>query len=109
MDNPGHAMAVLRNKGTFNTIMATCLFITFILMTTMTLMNMLIGVLCEVVSAVGAHEREEADIKLLKQSILGELLKFDANGDFMISKDEFDTVMTDVQATKALHDLGVDV
>merc|ERR1719487_1503538 len=42
------------------------LVVVFVLLATMTLMNMLIGVLCEVIGVVSALEKEESRIHLVK-------------------------------------------
>merc|ERR1719350_1747308 len=109
MDNPGSVLRPLLDQSTFASVIAVCVFLLFVLLSASTVMNMLIGVLCEVVSAVGHHEREEAAIRLLKQSILVELLKFDKDGDALISKEEFEYIMKDESAMRALVSLGVDV
>merc|ERR1712072_648713 len=80
----------------------------FILLTSLTVLNMLIGVLCEVVSAVGQNERDEADIRLVKHGILKELLQFDANGDGTISQVELEHVMKSRKAIAVLEELEVD-
>merc|ERR1719350_2719336 len=109
MDSPGTTATELLHRGTFASVFSVGVFLCFILISALTVMNMLIGVLCEVVSAVGAHEREDAAIRLLKQSILVELLKFDEDGNSMISEDEFNNVMQDDSAVRSLRHLGVDV
>lgn len=69
---------------------------------------MLIGVLCEVVSAVAANEKEEAAIKLMKQTMLLELKKYD-DGDGMINEDELNELMACPSSVSVLQTLGVDV
>merc|ERR1719265_1361235 len=77
MDSPGLVLTSLLFSG--KPICWACLvvFLTFILFSAITVMNMLIGVLCEVVSAVGQAERDEAAIRLTKASILEDLRQFD--------------------------------
>merc|ERR1719160_85468 len=70
-------------------------------------MNMLIGVLCEVVSQVAQSEKDDAAIILVKNSILKNLKKFD-NGDGMISSQELMHVMKDPQSKAVLRGLNVD-
>merc|ERR1719375_1037349 len=55
-------------------------FNVFLLLTSLTLMNMLIGVLCEVVTAVGIEEKEEAAIALVKSTLLVMLKGIDQDG-----------------------------
>merc|ERR1711998_240327 len=68
---------------------------------------MLIGVLCEVVSAVTQEEKDEAAVRMVKQSILVELKKFD-DGDGEVTKEELDKVMADPHSKAVLHSLNVD-
>merc|ERR1712048_1204861 len=72
-------------------------------------MNMLIGVLCEVVTAVGAAEKEEAAIRLMKQTILVELKKFDDDGNAKISRKELENLMQDFETVGVLDNLEIDV
>merc|ERR1712178_472198 len=72
-------------------------------------MNMLIGVLCEVVSAVGDAEKEETEISLLKGSVLLMLKRIDENQSGDISKDEFGQVFEDPLCQEILELMQVDV
>merc|ERR1719362_804664 len=108
MDSTGSILQVLRDEGTFSTIMALIIFMVFILLSAMTVMNMLIGVLCEVVSNVANAEKDEAAIKLMKESILVELKRFDEDGNGLISPEELQHVMDDPQALHVLNSLEVD-
>eukprot|EP00747_Dinoflagellata_sp_TGD_P123445 gnl/TRDRNA2_/TRDRNA2_173818_c8_seq1.p1 gnl/TRDRNA2_/TRDRNA2_173818_c8~~gnl/TRDRNA2_/TRDRNA2_173818_c8_seq1.p1 ORF type:complete len:195 (+),score=31.82 gnl/TRDRNA2_/TRDRNA2_173818_c8_seq1:2-586(+) len=72
-------------------------------------MNMLIGVLCEVVSAVSAAEKEEAAINLVKTTILVLLKQFDEDCSGSISSDELTQVMLDPQAIDVLEHLDIDM
>merc|ERR1719265_2279105 len=92
MDSPGLVLTSLLFSG--KPICWACLvvFLTFILFSAITVMNMLIGVLCEVVSAVGQAEKDDAALALMKESILVHLKRCD-NGDGMITKDELMSVM----------------
>merc|ERR1719247_2243282 len=70
-------------------------------------MNMLIGVLCEVVSTVTQREKDEAAVKIVKESILLELKKFD-DGDGMITHEELVEVLQDPHSQEILHSLDID-
>jgi len=94
---------------TFIMLVATSFFLLFILFSAITIMNMLIGVLCEVVSTVARIERDESAISVLKKSILKELRDFDANGNGRIGKDELNMVMHSSTTIRALEALDVDV
>merc|ERR1712232_67574 len=76
LDAISDPLNALVSMGEFNTTISVIIFFIFVLLSALTVMNMLIGVLCEVVSAVAASEREEADITELKMAVLQELKKF---------------------------------
>lgn len=101
-------LGFLVHTGEFNHILCVAIFLVFILLTALTVMNMLIGVLCEVVSAVAANEKEEAAIRVMKQTILIELKKFD-DGDGLIDEDELNELMADPYSVTVLESLGIDV
>eukprot|EP00931_Biecheleriopsis_adriatica_P021903 TRINITY_DN14197_c0_g1_i1.p1 TRINITY_DN14197_c0_g1~~TRINITY_DN14197_c0_g1_i1.p1 ORF type:complete len:770 (-),score=142.26 TRINITY_DN14197_c0_g1_i1:95-2404(-) len=102
------SMEVLVSDPYPSSVSAVVVFFIFILMSALTIMNMLIGVLCEVVSAVAASEKEEADINALKLTILRELKKFD-DGDGMIVHEELSELMADANAVSVLENIGIDV
>mmetsp|Transcript_55526 Transcript_55526/g.172312 ORF Transcript_55526/g.172312 Transcript_55526/m.172312 type:complete len:214 (-) Transcript_55526:130-771(-) len=73
-------------------------------------MNMLIGVLVEVVSAVAAAEKEELAVQFARSKlhrIFEEVLDLDGNR--TISKMEFEKILEHREATRTMHDLDVDV
>jgi len=108
MDSTGDVMAKLRDEGSASSWLSLIIFMLFILLSSLTVMNMLIGVLCEVVSSVANAEKDEAAIKLMKESILVELKRFDEDGNGLISPDELQHVMRDPQAMYVLNSLEVD-
>merc|ERR1712048_233193 len=65
MDNTGSLMKDLFHIGQWPMVLV---FMIFVLLSAMTVMNMLIGVLCEVVSEVEESEKEDAAIRLLKET-----------------------------------------
>merc|ERR1719352_2227552 len=108
MDSTGEVLTELIQMAKFNTVAACFVFLCFILLSAMTVMNMLIGVLCEVVSTVAQGERDEAAIQLMKDSILVELKQFDNDGNGMISKGELRQVMKSKHALGVLRSIEVD-
>merc|ERR1719221_610632 len=60
-----------------------CLFIfnVFIVLSAFTLMNMLIGVTCEVVSTVAAAEKEGIDLSYVRSQLQDILMSIDENSD----------------------------
>lgn len=81
----------------------------FIFITSLTVMNMLIGVICEVVSAISATEREALNLGFVREKI-EELMTEggDEDGDGMISKKEFEELLHHERAISILGEVGVD-
>jgi hypothetical protein len=69
-----------------------CIFV-YILLSNFTMLNMLIGVLCEVVSCTKQGEEERAVLELVREKIEGVMDKVDKDGSGMISRKEFDTML----------------
>jgi len=107
-DGTGTMLNLLIHRPEANTIIGVIAFFLFMILATITVMNMVIGVLCEVVASVTEAEKEEIAHNLLKESILVELKKFD-DGDGLISEDELGDLMTNHQAVECLQALGVNV
>mmetsp|Transcript_1292 Transcript_1292/g.3334 ORF Transcript_1292/g.3334 Transcript_1292/m.3334 type:complete len:392 (-) Transcript_1292:50-1225(-) len=87
------------------------LFYFFILLAALTVMNMLIGVLCEIVSSVSATEREASAVAFVSDTLKQILDSCDMTEgtDEMISKDEFTQILHKDEAICALQACGVDV
>merc|ERR1719223_1304142 len=85
-------------------------FYLFILLAALTVMNMLTGVIIEMVLKVGAAERQSL-LKSFVTDKLSELMLtgIDVNHDNRISKDQFIRMLHDKKATGILHEVGVDV
>lgn len=109
LDNTGYTLTLLLDANTFNSLLALGLFGVFILLSAMTVMNLLIGVICEVVTDVSIFERDEKHGRVLRETILLELNKFDNDGNGMISQAELSAVMADPFTHKVMHHLDVDV
>merc|ERR1719491_2078252 len=71
-------------------------------------MNMLIGVLCEVVSAVAATEKETILTSTVSDKMEGIVKSLDTNANGMISFVEFRKILDIPKALRALEDVGVD-
>lgn len=85
------------------------IFLLFILLSALTVMNMLIGILCEVVAAVAKVEKEQMLLDFVKvkmEEIMAEL-DDDLNG--KITKHEFGKILCKPQAVHILSETGVDV
>merc|ERR1711907_58817 len=71
-------------------------------------MNMLIGVLCEVISAVAAEENESAIVEKVNEQFGHIVQQLDANGDGQISWEEFQSILEFPAALSALESVNVD-
>jgi len=76
----------------------------------LTLMNMLVGVLVDVVQAVASTEKEALKMSYVKERILFILRNtgLDMNNDGVISRAEFMTLLTNPLASRTFLDVGVD-
>merc|ERR1719210_951790 len=72
-------------------------------------LNMLIGGLCAVVTAVAAAEKEKALVNYVKSKLFDVLHRLDEDQNGTISKSEFDQLVHIPEAVTALNELGVDV
>lgn len=82
---------------------------TVILIATITLMNTLIGVLCEAITSVAEHERMAIQISIVDATLRQILEEGDTDHDGSISKDEFVQIVQSRTAVLALEDIGIDV
>jgi len=89
--------------------LVSALYFMFVLLTAFTVMNMLIGVLCEVVSQVAAVEKEQTAVMTAKITLRRILQELDDDDNMMISRNEFVQLIANPEACIALHELGVDV
>jgi hypothetical protein len=79
----------------------------FICLASMTVMNMLIGVLCEVVSAVAVTEKEEMNTSTCTEQVFQVAKALDTNFNGKISYEEFQKIVEDESALKAMSAVGV--
>jgi hypothetical protein len=85
------------------------LIMLYLLLAVLTVMNMLIGVLCDVVTMVAATEKEGLTVMMVKREIREVTNRLDQDGDNKISKIEFMQILQDPHAVKIIQDIGVDV
>ncbi|CAJ1359287.1 unnamed protein product [Effrenium voratum] len=98
-------------KLTEQSVLHGLLVMLFILLGSMTVMNMLLGILVEAVKAVSAIEQEQLVADFAKR-VLWELIDKDdhdeEDDDRMISEEEFTHLLCKPKAVKALSRIGVD-
>lgn len=88
------------------------MFLFFILMVTITIMNMLVGVLVGVVSTVSNVEQEQLVVTFVKENLLSVLRSIQSSDhlrDGTISREEFSVMLHSPEAIRAFNMLGVDV
>lgn len=87
------------------------LYVVFIMVGSLIIMNMLVGVLVEAVQTVASCEHEQIQIDFAKR-VLFEMIDAegaDENGDNLISVQEFERLLEKPDAVAALQRLGVDL
>lgn len=84
--------------------------LSYLVFVSLTVMNMLIAVLCEVVSVVAQVDKEENSMRELKSKI-GDVLKSLGvpEGAQEVSKEHFSNLADNPEAVRSLHDVGVNV
>jgi hypothetical protein len=80
----------------------------YIALSSLTVMNMLIGVLCEVISAVATEEKESMMIDKVKDKFGKIVTQLDTDNDGYLSWDEFQEILKFSEATDALASVNVD-
>eukprot|EP00929_Paragymnodinium_shiwhaense_P052963 TRINITY_DN2651_c0_g5_i2.p1 TRINITY_DN2651_c0_g5~~TRINITY_DN2651_c0_g5_i2.p1 ORF type:complete len:548 (+),score=136.47 TRINITY_DN2651_c0_g5_i2:109-1752(+) len=80
----------------------------FIVLSALTVMNMLVGVLCAVVDSVAVSEREDMLVDQVKQKLAGILAELDVNNNGEISYQEFKKILEIPDALKTLQEVDVD-
>lgn len=119
--NVGGSMYVLLMSGTFlEDVKATTdllgaenhlyllVFMIFILLSALTVLNMLIGILCEVVSGVAQVEKEQMMLEFVHSRMQAAMTQIDVDGDNRVSKTEFMKILQNPQAVHSLLEIGVD-
>lgn len=84
------------------------LWMIFLIITFATLLNMLIGVVCEVISDAAAEEEENETVSNLKGTIQEAFLEIDENQDAIISKEEWENIKDNVKVRKSFASIGID-
>jgi len=86
------------------------LMLAFLFIASLTVMNMLIGIVCDVITAVSEVERESILITGVKDD-LHQLMKQQQIGDEtgLLKRDEYERLLMTPQASKVLENLGVDI
>jgi len=81
----------------------------FLLLSAITVLNMLVGMLVDVISRVSTEETEERNIEAMGNALQSMLRSADKNYDGLVSKAEFESILADPEAVRFLYRVGVDV
>lgn len=85
------------------------LFLVYFLTASLTLMNMLVGAICDVVATVSSDEKE-AQFATEVERLVSELMRdLDVDGSHTLSKEEFDGIIYNQEMMTTLMNFGVDV
>jgi len=84
-------------------------YFVFLLLSAITVMNMLIGILCEVVGQVSTEEKERQQLEMMSKKLQAVLRSIDKNYDGLVSRPEFESMIGNMEARQALMDVGVDI
>jgi len=104
LDGVGDVLNDLRTE----TPLVALVFSLVVFLAALTMMNMLVGVLCEVMSSVAATEREQIAVAFVKERVQTILKDLDSNNDGRITKREFESILHNERATRALKEAGID-
>lgn len=87
------------------------LLVFFILIATLTIMNMLVGVLVESVATVSTIENETLMVNMVRAKMLQmiDVLQLDLDGNGSLSKAEFEELLVLPEAAQFMQEVGVDV
>merc|ERR1712125_40146 len=88
-----------------------CSSLIFVLLSTFTVLNMLVGILCEVVSVISAVETEQLKVQQVVEKLARVIDEenIDSDHDEMLNRDEFEILLTQPDAVRAIADIDVDV
>mmetsp|Transcript_41440 Transcript_41440/g.72769 ORF Transcript_41440/g.72769 Transcript_41440/m.72769 type:complete len:657 (+) Transcript_41440:140-2110(+) len=85
------------------------LFLLYLLIGSLTIMNMLIGILCDVIFDVADTEREEQFLRDMEHTVESLVGSLDVRGGGSVAKKDFEEVMNRAEVVLEMTELGVDV
>lgn len=106
MDGPGSVVKAIKTDIGLPTA---SLFGIFIFLSAFTVLNMLIGILCEVVSSVTAEEKENSEIRYLQLNLLEILKCYDKDMSESIGEEEFRQFVQNPEVDDCLKRFGTDI
>merc|ERR1719253_49417 len=97
-------MYAMKDRKVYWTLIA---FFVYILISSFTILNMLIGVLVEVVGSVSVGEKEKAVITTVADQLSAIFREIDVDGSGLISRMEFDDMVSDEAVRENLLQIGI--
>lgn len=85
------------------------MYLSFLVIALLTLMNMLIGIMCDVVADAAGDAKESTFKKEVESQLSRMSAQIDADGSGSIDSVEFDLIIKDPELTQSFTDLGVDL
>merc|ERR1719163_673234 len=120
-DNLGRSMLTLLTRGMLldeltsfldglleDNLFMFCIFVGYMLMSAITMMNMLLGILCTVVFESTQEELEKNTLDSVRNNLVVAFGCLDASGDGMLTRAEFESLTQKPTAQEALKALGID-
>merc|ERR1712232_221126 len=118
-----HTLLVLLVHGTFMDSIGTILldylvpastvlttyFLIFVLLSNFTVLNMLIGIVCEVISRVKEEEQQTSENFYLRTHLLDIMDCYDKDGNRALARREYDLLMMNPEFLQLIRDFGTDV
>eukprot|EP00928_Gymnodinium_smaydae_P014680 TRINITY_DN15402_c0_g5_i1.p1 TRINITY_DN15402_c0_g5~~TRINITY_DN15402_c0_g5_i1.p1 ORF type:complete len:827 (-),score=164.62 TRINITY_DN15402_c0_g5_i1:442-2922(-) len=90
-------------------VLACIIFFLSVLITALAMLNMLIGVLCEVVTMVATVEKEGKNVEFISRQMKTYMDVYDSDGDGSLSKEEFMRLGANEEVIRFLMHIQVDV
>merc|ERR1712137_386914 len=82
---------------------STFIYVTFLFLVSITMMNMLIGILCEVITCVSTVERAQLEISHMKEGLWELVKECDVDASGQISVNEFQNLLQNPEAVKFMQ------
>eukprot|EP00928_Gymnodinium_smaydae_P033330 TRINITY_DN23905_c0_g1_i1.p1 TRINITY_DN23905_c0_g1~~TRINITY_DN23905_c0_g1_i1.p1 ORF type:complete len:619 (-),score=96.67 TRINITY_DN23905_c0_g1_i1:359-2173(-) len=109
VDEVFDVLQFLREAQNMKAYISIALFMVFVLIVVLTILNMLIGIMVEVVKAVASSEQEVIAIRFMKETILLMLKEFDVEGRKHLNQEQFNGFIAADGTLSTLREVDVDV
>jgi hypothetical protein len=104
---PGRVMTVLWYSDDLQCTIACAAFFTFLSISNLLILNMLIGILCDIVTSITRAEKDDTALRFMKDSLM-HLVQATDDGDGQISKAEAEQIMTHRDAKEVYQQMNID-